>query len=87
MTLPVQNQTIKEAKIVHNGYNIEYVNTLQEVEIYIQNVISKYKHLNPQKICDKIVVRNDKRKQYTRLVRYRYATLYEEDFLIDVTYM
>ena len=82
----IQSQTIKGVRIIHNGYNIKYVQTLEEVETYIQSILEKYKHLNPKKICDKVIGKNDKRREYTKLVRYVYTTLYEEDFIIEVKY-
>lgn len=82
----IQNQIIKGVKIIHNGYKIKYVQTLEEVEVYIQSVLENYRHLNPKKICDKVIGKNDKRREYTKLVRYVYNTIYEEDFIIEVRY-
>jgi hypothetical protein len=63
-------------KVVHNGYKIEYFDTIEDVHRYISE--STYnERIRCRKILDKKV--NNK----TRLVRYMYDTLYEEDFLID----
>lgn len=79
-------ENIRSIKIVHNGYKIEYAKTMEEVEAYINTVITPYKHLNPERICDKIVSRNDKKKQHTKLIRIRYSTIYEETFILDINY-
>lgn len=62
-------------KLVHNGYKIQFYNTQQEVDEYIQNVLNNYKELNPKKVLD---IKTD---DYD-IISYRYHTLYEETFII-----
>ena len=69
-------------KIVHNGYKINYVHTMEEVEEYINKVLDGYRHLNPVKVMDR---KFKSGSNVTRIVRYIYDTIYEEDFLIDYT--
>lgn len=66
--------------IVHNGYKIKYVYSWEEVEAYIKEVLEPHLDLVPKKIMDKTLKNKNKR---TRIIRYKYVTLYEEDFIID----
>jgi hypothetical protein len=61
--------------VIHNGYKIQYFNTEEEVNSYIDG------SLNTRVPCHKIF--NRKIDKSTRLIRYKYDTLYEEDFLIE----
>lgn len=65
-------------RIVHNGYKIEYANSMEEVEKYMTSVLDKYRHLHPTKIFDRTI------NKKVRIVRFRYETMYEEDFIIDI---
>lgn len=67
-------------KIVHNGYKIEYADTMNDVEKYIYSVISKYDDLHPKKIFDRAFQTSSGK---LRIIRYRYDTIYEEDFFIE----
>lgn len=71
-------------KLIHNGYKIEFLDSEQQVESYIKEVLQEYKNLKPNKIFD----RTFKGNKYTdgdniRIIRYRYYTLYEEVFIIE----
>ena len=66
--------------LIHNGYDIQFLNDEKEVEGYIQGVISKHLNLSPKKIMDRTLSSKDKK---VRLIRYKYSTLYEEDFIIE----
>lgn len=74
-------ESAKEYTIVHNGYKIQRVRTSKEVDEYIKSVLAPHMDLNPKKIMDKTIKNNEYGK--TRIIRYRYYTLYEENFLID----
>ena len=71
-------------KVIHNGYNIKFLNNLDEVRQYIEEVLEPYKHLNPTLIMDRTVSGNNNTDgAKVRLIRYRYRTLYEEDFILE----
>ncbi|MBO5389039.1 MAG: hypothetical protein J6A59_13100 [Lachnospiraceae bacterium] len=72
-------------RIIHNGYTIEYCKTEAEVNDYMKGIVSKYSHLSPKKIFDRTFKSGDNTdSQSTRIVRYRYYTLYEEVFVIEL---
>lgn len=78
--------TYRGYRVVHNGYQIEFFNTPEEVEDYIMNtVLAPYRHLCPKKTFDRTFKRTSKACEYknTRIIRYEYTTRYEEDFIID----
>ena len=79
-------ENIRGITIIHNGYKIEFVNSMEEVEKYINNVLAPHRSLNPKKIFDRVVVKDNERKKATKLIRYKYYTLYEEDFILDIEY-
>jgi hypothetical protein len=62
--------------LIHNGMDIRYFKTSAEVDKYINSIVT-----NTSVPCHKVY--NRKIDKTTRLIRYRYNTLYEEDFLID----
>lgn len=78
--------TIRSIRIVHNGYKIIYPRTMEEVYEYIDSILEPNRRLGPEKICDKIVTK-DGNGRYTKLIRYRYSTIYEEVFLVDVNFI
>lgn len=55
-----------------------------EVEKYIQSVLEPHMNLGPRVMYDK-TIRGEEGTTLikTRIIRYRYSTLYEEDFFID----
>ncbi|MBO5388035.1 MAG: hypothetical protein J6A59_07845 [Lachnospiraceae bacterium] len=70
--------------VIHNGYDIKYLRNMDEVQSYIESVLEPHKHLEPKLIFD----RTFKGNKYTdgsqiRIMRYKYRTLYEEDFIIE----
>lgn len=70
--------------LYHNGYDIQFLNNEAEVEKYIQSVIEPHMNLGPRVIYDKTIRGEDGTNLIkTRIIRYRYDTLYEEDFFID----
>lgn len=77
---------IKTIRLVHNGYKILYPRTIEEAYDYIHSILAEHRDLCPEKICDKIISKGTNGK-YTKLLRYRYRTVYEEVFLIDVNYI
>lgn len=71
-------------RIVHNGYNINYANTLSDVNAFIDSVVGQYANLGPRKILDKQFRTGiDKGLESVRIVVYKYNTLYEEVFIIE----
>lgn len=75
----------KGFRVIHNGYEIKYFDKYDQVEEYMESVVSAHKNLNPKKIMDR-QSRGSKELGccYIRIVRFRYSTLYEEDFIIDI---
>lgn len=75
---------LNKITVVHNGYDIKYFDKMSEVEDYINIVIQNYKHLSPVKVFDRTIPGNKTSGgSSVKIVRYRYNTLYEEDFIID----
>jgi hypothetical protein len=70
-------------KIWHNGYDVQILATSEEVEKFINSIIEQHRNLNPTKIMDRTFKGNGTKQ--TRIIRYRYTTLYEEDFIIDIS--
>ena len=71
-------------KVIHNGYNIKFLNNMDEVKQYIDGVIEHNKHLNPTIVMDRTFNGNNNTDgTKVRLIRYRYRTLYEEDFILE----
>lgn len=70
-------------RLVHNGYKVEFPDTMEEVEAYMQNVITQHLNLQPTKIIDR-ELKGGKNigADQVRIVVYRYNTLYEENFMI-----
>lgn len=68
-------------KVVHNGYKIEFMESMQQVDSFMESVISNYSRLNPTKIMDRTLKLSGSKK--VRIVRFQYTTLYEEDFIIE----
>lgn len=68
----------------HNGMDVEYFNSMEEAEEYINKVI-KEERVPIKKIFDRKIKLStgDGYTNYTRVVRYRYITLYERIFTID----
>ena len=70
--------------VIHNGYDIQYFDNMNDVDKYIYTVLQNYKHLSPVKVIDRTIPGNKLSGNASiRIVRYRYNTLYEEDFIID----
>ena len=71
-------------QLFHNGYDIQFLDNEAEVEKYIRSVIEPHANLSPKVIYDK-TIRGEAGTNLikTRIIRYRYNTLYEEDFFID----
>lgn len=67
-------------KIIHNGYDIQWVNRESDIDSYIQSVLESHSDLRLHKIMDRKIKVGDKQ---IRIVRYIYVTLYEEDFIIE----
>lgn len=70
--------------LVHNGYKVDFFDTMEEVEKEIEKRMEEYKHLNPE-------LRIEDTGKYTNrfgqeldceLKVYFYYTLYSEMFLI-----
>lgn len=71
-------------RIIHNGYKLVTCETMEEVEEYINSVLEHHRNLCPKKIFDRTITGNSNTKgKQMRVVRYKYYTLYEEDFIID----
>lgn len=68
-------------KVIHNGYKIDFLDSMEQVDELIETRLAPYNHLRPQKIMDRTLKTSGNKKM--RLVRYVYHTLYEEDFIID----
>ena len=79
-------ENIRGITIIHNGNKIEFVNSMEEVEQYINKVLAHHRNLNHKKIFDRVVVKDNERKKATKLIRYKYYSLYEEDFILDIEY-
>lgn len=80
----ITKKQIHGIKLVHNGYDIKYFDNFKEVELYIKSVLEPHLHLDPKKVFDRVINKKESLGEYTVLIRYRYRTLYEENFLIDV---
>lgn len=72
--------SITDYKVIHNGYDIRYFPSMNDVENYISGVLQPHFNLSPEKIMDRKIKSSNKT---IRIVRYRYYTLYEEDFIIE----
>ena len=68
-------------KVVHNGYNIDWLDSVEDVNKYMEEVVNKNPGLGVKKIMDRTITCNESRK--VRIVRYQYRTLYEEVFIIE----
>lgn len=71
-------------QLFHNGYDIQFLDNEAEVEKYIRSILEPHMNLSPKVIYDKTIRGEaDTSLIKTRIIRYRYDTLYEEDFFID----
>lgn len=74
-------RTFSKYKIIHNGYKIDWLDSMNEVESYMETEVSKHPGLSVKKIMDRTLKLSGNTK--LRIVRYQYRTLYEEVFLIE----
>lgn len=70
--------------VMTNGYNVQYVNTKEEVEQIIKERLAPNMGLQPKVVMDRTLKTKIRGKDAkTRILRYRYRTLYEEVFIIE----
>lgn len=72
---------VNNYKVIHNGYKIDFLDSMEQVNELIESRLAPHSHLRPQKVLDRTLKISGGKKM--RLVRYVYHTLYEEDFIID----
>lgn len=72
-----------DIKCIHNGMDVRIFDTMEDVNSYINSVISKYARLDPRKIMDRKLQTKGKGFNTTQIIRYRYNTLYEEIFVLE----
>jgi hypothetical protein len=67
--------------LIHNGYDIQFLDNMSEAEDYMNSIINNHLDLQPKRICDRKIKMSNTTS--IRLVRFKYRTLYEEDFIIE----
>lgn len=73
--------TFAKYKVIHNGSNIDWLDSEEQIERYIQSTILSNPGIDIAKIMDKTLELGG--AKVLRIVRYQYKTLYEEVFLIE----
>ena len=73
-------------RVYHNGYNVEFFSTAEEVENFIANTLKEYEHLGPKEIYRSYGSDNQAEgitNKIKSVIVYQYRTLYTEMFLIE----
>lgn len=80
---------MKRYILTHNGYQMDFFNTLKEVEEHISTTLEEHKDLRPKEIYRGYNVNNNQATNISEtgtiksVVIYQYYTLYTEVFMIQ----
>lgn len=78
--------TATQYKVTYNGYTVEFFESYEDVTKYMEEILEKYKDLNPREIYRGYAADNNAPNPCTNLksvVIFQYNTLYTEVFMIE----
>lgn len=77
---------MKSYILTHNGYKVEFLDTIEQVEQYMTDVLEEHKHLSPKEIYRGYSADNqakDKKDSIKSVIIWQYRTMYTEVFMIE----
>ena len=70
-------------RVTHNGMEVKFLDTKEDVEGYIADRLTTYQNLNPTEIYRASGGETDDNYTISEVVIYRYKTYYSEMFMIE----